>query len=258
MRESTESESFLKADDVERTAFLEQPGNSKKRLFKPIFLVWVINATLMVAVLALLWERKSAMPTPHFRDQGIYSPAQDEIEYKTVIFSSAFGKHKSKYQGPPTDEVDALWDELYNAVGISRIDKKSAMQLPNRTAPIPGDEDHYIVGLDVFHQLHCLNNLRKLVWPERYQSLEQHAGKPEDYAEHINHLDHCVDTLRQSLMCHSDISTLWWEWIPSSQRTLAHPDTTHTCRNFEKIWQWAADHEMKGDFNSYVHVLEED
>jgi hypothetical protein len=30
------------------------------------------------------------------------------------------------------------------------------MQLPNRTAPIPGDEDHYIVGLDVFHQLHCL------------------------------------------------------------------------------------------------------
>jgi hypothetical protein len=54
------------------------------------------------------------------------------------------------------------------------------------------------------------------------------------------------------------VAALWWEWIPSSQRTLAHPDTTHTCRNFEKIWQWAADHEMKGDFNSYVHVLEED
>jgi hypothetical protein len=41
-------------------------------------------------------------------------------------------------------------------IGIMKIDKHSAMQLPNKTQPVPGDEEHYIVGLDVFHQLHCL------------------------------------------------------------------------------------------------------
>jgi hypothetical protein len=97
MRESTESESFLKADDVERTAFLEQPGNSKKRLFKPIFVVWVINATLMVAVLALLWERKSAMPTPHFRDQGIYCASESRsINNDTMSTNTYFSKHRPR------------------------------------------------------------------------------------------------------------------------------------------------------------------
>jgi hypothetical protein len=47
---------------------------------------------------------------------------------------------------------------------------------------------------------------------------------------------------------------LWWEWIPASERALAHADTTHTRRNFEEIWQWAKDHELEGDFDSHVHV----
>ncbi|KAI9733819.1 MAG: hypothetical protein M1818_007086 [Claussenomyces sp. TS43310] len=257
MTESAENESFLKTDEMERTAFLEEAAFTKRRRSMSSYVVWVINAALVVAVVALLWERNSARPTRRCRDQEVYSPAEEAIEYQTVVFSSAFNKHKSKYQGPPTDETDEAWDQLYNAVGISRIDKMSAMQLPNHTAPIPGDSDHYIVGLDVFHQIHCLNNLRQLIWPERYQSLEQHVSDPADHEEHINHLDHCVDSLRQSLMCHSDISTLWWEWIPSNQRTLAHADTTHTCRNFDKIWQWAVDHELTGDFDMQVHVDED-
>lgn len=53
-------------------------------------------------------------------------------------------------------------------VGISRVDKEVAGKLPNRTARIPGDEDYYIVGLDVMHQLHCLNRLRKSLYPDRY------------------------------------------------------------------------------------------
>ena len=38
----------------------------------------------------------------------------------------------------------------------SRIHRDEAAQLTNLTVPIPDDEDHYIIGLDVFHQLHCL------------------------------------------------------------------------------------------------------
>ena len=41
-------------------------------------------------------------------------------------------------------------------IGLSQIDKESAAKLPNATAPISGEGGIYIVGLDVFHQLHCL------------------------------------------------------------------------------------------------------
>jgi len=41
-------------------------------------------------------------------------------------------------------------------VGISRIPGSQATRLVNQTHAIPGDEDHYVVQLFVFHQLHCL------------------------------------------------------------------------------------------------------
>lgn len=39
---------------------------------------------------------------------------------------------------------------------ISKINRKDAAKLTNRTVPIPGDPDHYAVSIDIFHQLHCL------------------------------------------------------------------------------------------------------
>ncbi len=52
---------------------------------------------------------------------------------------------------------------------ISAISPESAAKLPNATTPFTYDTDHYIIELDVFHQLHCLNMLRKLVYPDAYK-----------------------------------------------------------------------------------------
>lgn len=51
-----------------------------------------------------------------------------------------------------------------------------AAQLPNCTTRIPGDDNGYIVGLDVFHQLHCLNHLRKTLYPDRYRIFDNLTG----------------------------------------------------------------------------------
>jgi len=111
------------------------------------------------------------------------APAQDSVEYEIDVFKSNFGDDTTVYQGPPSDAVDTAWEELYNSmfprytatptvfneltqaldIGLSQIDKESARQLPNKTAPIPGDEKRYIVGLDVFHQLHCLVGILSLL-----------------------------------------------------------------------------------------------
>ena len=57
---------------------------------------------------------------------------------------------------------------LTEEFGVTRIDKDSADQLVNRTSEVPDDPGYYITALDVFHQMHCLNNVRKAVWPEYY------------------------------------------------------------------------------------------
>lgn len=58
------------------------------------------------------------------------------------------------------------------------------------------------------------------------------------------HLDHCVDQLRQSLMCNADISTIWLRWDPEVQKSRAVVASTHTCKNFEQIHRWADQHRL--------------
>ena len=52
--------------------------------------------------------------------------------------------------------------------GISSISGEEASRIPNRTTLVPETENSYVVELDVFHQLHCLNAIRKTLYPERY------------------------------------------------------------------------------------------
>jgi hypothetical protein len=54
-----------------------------------------------------------------------------------------------------------------SSVGISIISAQEAAQLKIPTLPIPGT-DQYLIELDVFHQIHCLNMIRKVFHPERY------------------------------------------------------------------------------------------
>lgn len=51
-----------------------------------------------------------------------------------------------------------------------------AAQLANRTTRMPGDDNVYVIGLDVFHQLHCLNHLRKTLYPDRYRIFHNLTG----------------------------------------------------------------------------------
>jgi hypothetical protein len=75
-------------------------------------------------------------------------------------------------------------------VGINRITPAEAAKLPNATVRIPGDEGHYIVGLDVMHQLHCLNHLRKTLYPERYHVFENFTA--EELSVAMDHIGLCA------------------------------------------------------------------
>jgi len=118
------------------------------------------------------------------------APANEAIEYiKEFKFRPALFE-KSPYMGFPTDETDRLWKDLYSCelqqtcawsgpaanacellpVGVSKITEQEARKLIHPTLAIPGTKD-YLVQLDVWHELHCLNDLRMLLYPERYPGL---------------------------------------------------------------------------------------
>ncbi|KAK2749650.1 hypothetical protein FQN57_005872 [Myotisia sp. PD_48] len=178
-------------------------------------------------------DRRYCFPTDH-----VYSPAQDVISYKSYNFQGGFDEQRTKYQGPPSPEVDSAWKDLYR-YGISKIPKEQARLLSNKTVPIPREPGQYIIGLDVFHQIHCLNMIRKRIWRTGKSLAEE-----EDQFE-VEHIDHCIDAHLQYFMCTADISPIVWNWDFEVKRARPIATIYHTCRDFEAISQWAKDHQLE-------------
>ena len=65
--------------------------------------------------------------------------------------------------------MDSLWVSV--PVGISGISKDEASHLLNKTLSAPEDPDTYMIQLEVFHNLHCLNMLRKTIYPDQYPDM---------------------------------------------------------------------------------------
>ncbi|PLB55082.1 hypothetical protein P170DRAFT_421695 [Aspergillus steynii IBT 23096] len=122
---------------------------------------WMLHSILTLSLVLnasfVLYQLSS--PADVSDTQVLYSPAQDVLRYKNIVFDSSFGAMKTMYQGPPSNVNNDLWSELYN----------------------------------LFHQLHCLNQVRKGLYGEvDWTDEDDHTG--------ITHLDHCVDIIRQNLM----------------------------------------------------------
>jgi Mycotoxin biosynthesis protein UstYa len=68
------------------------------------------------------------------------------------------------------------------------------------------------------------------------------------------HITHCIEALREALMCASDTSVLVWKWHEGSHASMGHSDVLHTCRNFEKIWEWGWEHRAPVPFDNRAFV----
>ncbi|KAK7064603.1 hypothetical protein R3P38DRAFT_2825489 [Favolaschia claudopus] len=198
-----------------------------------LLLLGLILSVSLNLVALYTWLYSNGPSNPLF-PQALYSPAQDILEYKQVKFHSGFGSDLPIFDQPPSDEVDKAWDGLYE-FAYSKISRHEAIRLPNKTYPILGEKPTtYMLALDVFHELHCLDEIRKAMYPEYYP--------PSSEGIHTSHMRHCLSSLRQSIMCSADISPIVWQWSEKSRAAKERSDVLHTCRDFEKIQQWGRDH----------------
>ncbi|KAE8163765.1 hypothetical protein BDV40DRAFT_299109 [Aspergillus tamarii] len=134
-----------------------------------------------------------------------------------------------EYVGSPTPEIDRAWDLLLSGLNIDLA--SSNANLDGRTIQWP-DSDRYFTGLEVFHSLHCLNRLRQAMYPTYYDVFSH----PDDPSRE-DHIGHCINHLRQAIQCHADLTPM--EWIFVDRKIILNTATQHTCRNFNKIHEWA-------------------
>ncbi|KAI0969597.1 hypothetical protein F4678DRAFT_473799 [Xylaria arbuscula] len=68
--------------------------------------------------------------------------------------------------------------------------------------------------------------------------------------------DHCLDQVRQALICSADVSVVYFAWSDVVQGLRPHVENKHTCRNYDKILDWAKDKTIKAtDWHPSKHVV---
>lgn len=125
-----------------------------------------------------------------FMSNTFLAPAASVVRYETVRYDITPVQKMSEYIGYGP-EVDAAWDHITYDVGDQMITREELDRLGLNPGslkikdPKTGKEG-YRVGIQVFHQLHCLNLLRQDSYKDWYS---HHGGdievEPEDLRGHL-------------------------------------------------------------------------
>jgi hypothetical protein len=105
--------------------------------------------------------------------------------------------------------------------------------------------DAYFAQVEVFHQIHCLNELRKEVFRDYYYD------QAEADERRLSHKMHCIHMLLQVLMCSADVGIITHNWVHSEKlqepKTRPFPDfnVVKKCRDFDAILDWVRETGVK-------------
>ncbi|KAJ6024972.1 hypothetical protein N7540_005769 [Penicillium herquei] len=114
-------------------------------------------------------------------------PAIEAIELETVrftgdllidpngtIYRNIEGK---QYVGEPSPDIDSAWRDIIRGTGVD-LTTSDAERAGVIGKTYQRSSGHYLAGMHIFHELHCLNKLRKASHPDYYNNYD---GESYDY-----------------------------------------------------------------------------
>ncbi|KAK3076613.1 hypothetical protein LTS18_012535, partial [Coniosporium uncinatum] len=169
--------------------------------------------------------------------------------YPNGTLYQVFSADEPRYAGTPGSDLDDAWDTLLGGRYIRFLDSEvTALNmdegLPNLSPIFPNassdNSGQFYGGPDMLHSLHCLNIMRKQIDIDYYRD---HVKLPQDLWR--MHIDHCIEHLRQAVMCHGDLTPVTLRPIVLANGTmkylLGETERLHTCRNGEVLREWVRD-----------------
>ncbi|KAH8817356.1 hypothetical protein F5884DRAFT_779139 [Xylogone sp. PMI_703] len=209
--------------------------NKPRRGTMGSYLPWFLHLVVLAMYTTLLFSKESPKCPKAFPTE--LESVEGWIEYEDIVFKSS-GFHDQNisvdpYEGPLSPETNSKWLQLQD-VGIYRLTAAENAQLPTSTAFDLEHPDNYIVVIAMFHQIHCLDQIRHVAYGD-----VNPYNEPESVVK--MHLDHCVDYLRQVLMCHGDTTpiTVYHDYTHDPPKWRTNWEIHHTCRNYDKLHEWA-------------------
>ncbi|KAI1206351.1 uncharacterized protein F4807DRAFT_439769 [Annulohypoxylon truncatum] len=206
--------------------------------------------TILVTIQCTIWYERRGSNAPRWRPA--FSPLYDMVKIPLI---TTYSEHSPApnvsdprhiYRLDPSPEVDAAWSRIATADGVYPMsasdvvragkDPKLAVDAPESWGFPPGKSK--MMGIEAFHLLHCLNALRKslITTYDYYWGAKYGFQPPAIYERHLNH---CVEMLRQHLMCHADLEPFTFNWREGQAKPYADFNIQKTCVDFDYLLEWS-------------------
>ncbi|KAG2349828.1 hypothetical protein BDR05DRAFT_994816 [Suillus weaverae] len=206
--------------------------------------LWLMHGVLISITLLFftLWAR-----APSKDDILLYSPANEAIESKGIVRFNGSWDRPSVYRGSPSPDLDAAWDRVTADGRLLAITPEQLLRIGEEPAPFMArcPEEYggnYFTTVEVIHQLHCINMVRQSTWGDHYIVDDpDFVRSPDGWRIH---LDHCVEILRQVIMCRSDVTMVTYDWVEGLDDPYPNFNVPHQCRDLEKILDWVEGHRV--------------
>ncbi|RYC60887.1 hypothetical protein CHU98_g5324 [Xylaria longipes] len=169
------------------------------------------------------------------------------------------------YRLPPSPAVDEAWDRItrVNLISISENEIRKLGKDPSLTIQSPESwwskswGGGYMGQIDVFHQIHCLNMLRQglIINYNYYWGKKYGLTPPVQFGVHLNH---CLATILENLMCHADVDIVTFNWRESQNEPFPDFEIRKQCRDFEAIVDWQREKKLNDTIERWKALAKPD
>ncbi|KAI9829256.1 MAG: hypothetical protein M1819_006436 [Sarea resinae] len=189
---------------------------------------------LVLVALALVRVVYDA-PTNTCRPQAPTDVLFGDIPWRTVVIEN----DQRFIDEPFVDYMSPMWNDsmLWRSIdpgtfiafddpSLGGVTGKGMRMADVALQPSDFPETSEGFGVSVMHHLHCVKTIKRGL-------VDLEAGMPMTHKRH-NHVHHCVEMLRQAVMCHSDLTLE----IPAGIHGQEHVSGwgyPHVCRDFDAV-----------------------
>ncbi|KAF2638103.1 hypothetical protein P280DRAFT_492029 [Massarina eburnea CBS 473.64] len=152
-----------------------------------------------------------------------------------------WGEYDKPWNLPPSDELDAAWDDLLVARDIRVSPAELGKLNGNTTNRVQLTDGDYVAVLGPYHLLHCMNIMRRVIHWDYYGPLMSEEERGSFIYTH-EHSDHCLELYRQHVMCHGYPTFYTGEWVADSKsfpNKELRPGGLTKCVNWDSMDGWA-------------------
>ncbi|KAI1074923.1 hypothetical protein F5B20DRAFT_418565 [Whalleya microplaca] len=229
-----------------------------------VIVLSILNIIVFIttATTFFTWRSQTSQLNADLRKSSTYSPFHDildlEMRPRTIqgtLFPAKEGASIAREL--PNPAADEIWDEweLSRFFPLTREDiiklGKDPFTVPKLEDKYWGlGDDAYVGAFDVYHQIHCLNSLRKNAY-RGYYNLTTRDHKVMRLPE--VHINHCVDILLQALQCSGNVNFMTYHWVSGQEYPQPDMSINRQCINFDKLTAWRKEHGL--DLDKYVGIM---